>query len=339
MLGIYIHMRCDELISKLLSKPGVVRVEVLDAETVSGVVDEEDSVRVFSGSMELESIGLGKCVCKDLVAAVFCDSSFPRPDVVTIEIVDEYGTLMAQDVPPSLKPSISKLDNVVWLSESFVLYTDSISLSKPHMVMKASPFPGPADFGTEQPWVFYPSVSTADYLNRRFDIKDSAGLSTIILGVDGVEGSPSVPDVVEVPCGGRCHREPSPEHPLYRGYLVGEALEDLQLPLADENLHALVAVEMDVDRCVDGSHVPVLDVGELVADGVQGMVVDEDDGADHPFLLVLPLVLGKRVAYEVANRFGSADVPLLAYRAVELLQQLGLQRDAYAGNSFHAPRY
>ena len=109
MLGIYIHMRCDELISKLLSKPGVVRVEVLDAETVSGVVDEEDSVRVFSGSMELESIGLGKCVCKDLVAAVFCDSSFPRPDVVTIEIVDEYGTLIAQDVPPSLKPSICEL--------------------------------------------------------------------------------------------------------------------------------------------------------------------------------------------------------------------------------------
>ncbi len=208
-------MRCDEMISKLLAKPGVVRVEILDAETIAGIVDEEDSVRVFSGSMELQSVGLGKCVCKDLVAVVFCDSSFPRPDVVTIEIVDDYGTLMAQDVPPSLMNSISKLDNVLWLSETFVLYTDSISSSKPHMVMKASPFPGPSDFGTEQPWVFYPSVSTADYLNRRFGVDASTGLSTVILGVDGVEGLPPVPDVVEVPCGGSCHSEPSSQDTFY----------------------------------------------------------------------------------------------------------------------------
>jgi hypothetical protein len=317
-------MRCDELISKLMAKPGVVRVEILDAETIAGVVDEEDSVRVFSGSMELQSVGLGKCVCKDVVAVVFCDSSFPRPDVVTIEIVDDYGTLMAQDVPPSLISSISKLDNVLWLSETFVLYTDLISSSKPHMVMKASPFPGPKDFGTEQPWVFYPSVSTADYLNRRFGVDASSGLSTVILGVDGVEGLPSVPDVMEVPCRGSCHGESSPQHSFYRRDLVGEVLEDLQLTLADQDLHALVAVEMNMDRCVDGRHMLVLYVRQLVAYRVQGMVVDKDDGPDHPLLVVLPFVLGERVANEVADGFGPAHVALLVDRFVEFIQELRL---------------
>ncbi len=296
-------MRCDEMISKIRSKPGVVRVEILDSETIAGLVDEEDSVKVFSGSMDLESVGLGKCVCRDFVAVVFCDSDFPRPDVVTIEIVDEYGTLMAQDVPPSLMGSISKLDNVVWLSESFVLYTDSISSSKPHMVMKASPFPGPSDFGTEQPWIFYPSVSAADYLNRRFGMEGSEGISTIVLGVDGVERSAPVPDVVEIPCRGRCHGESSPENPFNRGDLVREVLEYLQLPLAYEDLHALLAVQVHVDGGVDRGHVLVLDVGQLVPYRVQGMVVDQHDRAHHPLVVVLPLVLSERVADEVAYSF------------------------------------
>ena len=115
-------MRSDEFISKVLEKPGVVRAEILNADLISRIVDEEDSISVFSGSMELQSIGLGKCVTKDLVAAVFCDSNFPRPDRVTIEIVDEYGTLLGHDVPQSMAEEIRGLDNILWFSENFVMY-------------------------------------------------------------------------------------------------------------------------------------------------------------------------------------------------------------------------
>ncbi len=329
-------MRPEAFLKEVRSRPGVLRVEPLTPDMTARIMSEEDSVKVFSGSMDLEPVGLGKCICKDFSAAVFCDSRFPRPDRVTIEIVDEYGTLLGHDVPDRLVASIRKRKkSALWLSENFVMSPEAITPLKPHMVMYASPFPGRGWAGGLEPLVFYPSVSTAELINGFFGIKDSAGVSTIVLGVDGVKPSVPMPDMVEVPCGGSGHGEPSSEDAFYRRYLVGEGLQGLQLPLADEDLHALVAVQMDVDRRVDGGHVAVLYVGQLVPDGVQGMVVDQHDGPHHPLLVVLPLVLRQRIANQVAYRLRPADVPFAFDRVVEFFQELRLQGDADACDPFH----
>ena len=92
---------------------------------------------------------------------------------------------------------------------------------------------------------------------------------------------------------------------------------------------------MDMDRRVDGGHVAVLYVGQLVPDGVQGMVINQHDGPHHPLLVVLPLVLRQRVANQVAYRLRPADVPLAFDRAVEFFQELRLQGDADACDPFH----
>ena len=329
-------MRPETFLSEVRSRPGVLRAEPLSPEMITEIVNEEDSVKVFSGSMDMEPVGLGKCICKDFAAAIFCDSRFPRPDRITIEIVDEDGKLLGHDVPDGLAGYIRKRKgDAIWLSENFVMYPDAITPLRPRMVMNASPFPGKKGFGGLDPWVFYPSVTTADLINRLFGVKESTGVSTIVLGVDGVRASMPVPDVVEVPCGRGGHGEPSPEDAFYRRHLVGEGLERLQLPLADEDLHALVAVQMDVDGRVDGGHVAVLDVGQLVPDGIEGVVVDQDHGSDHPLLVVLPLVLGQGVADEVADGLRPAHIALAPDGIVELLEELRLQRYANARDPFH----
>jgi hypothetical protein len=83
------------------------------------------------------------------------------------------------------------------------------------MIMRASPFPGSYDFGQADPWIFYPSVTTADIINRYFGMGDAEGLSTIILGTDGVEMSVPVPDMVEIPCGRGGHSESASQDTFY----------------------------------------------------------------------------------------------------------------------------
>ena len=143
-------------------------------------------------------------------------------------------------------------------------------------------------------------------------------------------------DVVEVAGAGRGHGEPAAQDALYRGYLVGEPLQVPELPLADQDLHALVVVQVHVDRGVDHALMVVLDVGELVAHGGDCVVVDHDDGADHPLVVVLPLGLGEGVADQVPDRLRPADIALLGDRFVELFEQLRFQRDTDARHSVHA---
>jgi len=51
-------------------------------------------------------------------------------------------------------------------------------------------------------------------------------------------------------------------------------------------------VQMNMHRGVDEGLVIVLDICQLVADGGHRVIVDHDDGPDHPLILVLPFVLG-----------------------------------------------
>jgi len=79
----------------------------------------------------------------------------------------------------------------------------------------------------------------------------------------------------------------------------------------------------------------MLDIGELVSDRGHGVVVDHDDGADHPFLIVLPFVLCEGVADKVAYGLGSTDVSFLRYRFIELSEEFGFEGNTYACYAIH----
>ena len=330
-------MLFDDFLAHLRSMPGVLRAEPLDRDTVQRVMACEESIKRVSGGMRLENVGIGTCAARDDVFAVFCGSGFPRPTTVIMELVDDRGVVVGHDVPYTMMELYETRSDVIWFTDSFVMYPDKMEPCDARMVMKASRLEAEFPDGVE-PWVFYPSPSSADMVNARFGLCDSR-MSTIILGVDGLERGPQpsvpVPDVVEVPGAGRGHGEPSPEHTLYRRDLVRERLQVPELALADEDLHALVVVQVDVHGRVDEGLVLVLQVGQLVPDRGHRVVVDHDDGPDHPLLVVLPLGLGERVAHQVPDGLGPAHVAFLGYRFVESPEELGLQGHAYAGHAFH----
>ncbi len=333
-------MRYESFLSAIRGLPGVIRGEPLDRATVAAVVDAEESITVGSGGMRIDNVGIGTCAsCRD-VFVLFCESGFARPNTITMEMVDDRGVTVGHDVPATMRDSMVCRKDVIWVTDDFVMYPKIMEICDVRMVMRASRLQCPLPPDVES-WVFYPSPTTADSVNLLFGMSGRR-MSTVIVGADGLERgvAPSVPvaDVVEVPGAGGGHREPAPEDALYRRDLVGEGLEVLQLPLADQDLHAPVVVEVHVHRRVHQRLVRVLHVGELVPHGRDGVVVDHDDRSDHPLLLVLPLGLGERIAYEVPDRFGPAHVPLLRDRLVEGLQKFGLQGNAYARDPFHDGR-
>ena len=228
-----------EFVAAVEGMCGVVQVTRLSSAVVREAVSIEESIRVVSGGLRMDNAGVHACASREMVFAVVCDSDFLRPDTITMELVDDDGVVIGHDVPRSMRDALRDRQDLVWLSEDFVMFPDRIGMRDARLVMHASRL----DVGLGQdPWVFYPSISSAEMLNRRLGI-DAEGLSTMLMGIDGLSpASVPVADVVKVPSGRGGHGEPSPEYALYRGDLVGEPLEVAELPLADEDLHALVMV-------------------------------------------------------------------------------------------------
>ena len=329
--------RIEEFMDLLKGMDGVLDVARLSRDTVQEIVQIEDSITEVSCGLRMENSGVGTCASREHVFAISCDGRFPRPREITMELIDEDGVVIGHDVPLCMMDHFKARDDVIWIADSFIMYPGKVTANDARMVLHASRCDDAAIPEGLEPWIFYPSTSSAMRLNGILGF-EGEGLSTIILGVDRLCEGPSVPvtDVVQVPCGGSGHGEPSPQDAFYRCDLVGEMLEVAELPFADEDLHALVVVEMHMHRSVDERLMLVLQVGELVADGGHRVVVHHDYGPDHPLVLVLPLVLGQGIPDEVPYGLGPADVALLRYGLVECLQKLGLQRDPDARHAFHA---
>ncbi len=304
--------RIEEFMDLLKGMDGVLDVARLSRDTVQEIVQIEDSITEVSCGLRMENSGIGTCASREHVFAISCNGDFPRPREVTMEMIDEDGIVIGHDVPPCMMDHFKARDDVIWIADSFVMYPGKITANDARMVLHASRCDDDAIPKGIEPWLFYPSTSSALRLNDVLGF-EGEGLSTIIVGVDRLCEGPSVPvaDVVQVPCGGSGHGEPSPQDAFYRCDLVGEMLEVTELPFADEDLHALVVVEMHMHRSVDERLMLVLQVGELVADGGHRVVVDHDDGPDHPLVLVLPLVLRQGVPDEVPYGLGPADVAFL----------------------------
>jgi len=333
-------MNCREFMDYAHSKTGVLRVERLSRERVEQAVATEEALKTVTGGLRMENSGILTCAsCRD-VFVMLCDGSFPRPDKITMAMVDDRGVVVGHDVPGPMVPQFEGRGDVMWLSSNFVLYPEKMAPYDVRMVMRASRVEW-AIPSKVVPWIYYPSPETANLLGSWLGNSDST-ISTVLMGVNGLDAqdvSVPVPDMVEVPCAGSGHGEPSPQDTFYRCDLVCELLEVAELPLADQDFHALVVIEMDVHRGVDQGLVVVLDVGKLVPDRCHGMIVHHDDRPDHPFVVVLPFRFGEGVAHQVPYRLRPADVALLGDGFVELLEQLRFERNAYARDAFHDGDY
>ena len=296
-------MRLQDFVGFLEDLPGVVQAVPLNRDQVEEVIAGEEALKTASGGLRMENSGVATCGSRDSVFILYCDSSYPRPSKITMEMIDDRGVTVGHDVPPCMMDHFKERGDVIWFTDNFVIYPAKLAPYDVRMVMRACRMDWDLPDGMSA-WTFYPSPGTADIVNSWFGFTDRSK-STIVLGVDGLEmpaSSVPVADMVEVPGAGRGHGEPSPQDSLYRCYLVGESLQIPELALADEDLHAFVVVQMDVDRSVHHMMVLVLHVSDLVADGGHGVVVDHDDRSDHPFLVVLPFGFGERIAHKVTYR-------------------------------------
>ena len=179
-------MRSTEYLGLLRAMPGVVRAELVPADLVQSVAEMEASITRASGGMKLENSGMVQCLKRSMVAVVFCDCDFKRPEAVTMRMVDTDGVVIGHDVPPSRMDEFRARDDVLWIASGFIMYADLICSNDATMVMDSSSLMvagAPEDSVAE---MFYPSCSSSDMINTRFAMPGGM-ISNAIVGIDGID--------------------------------------------------------------------------------------------------------------------------------------------------------
>lgn len=176
-------MNESDVMEYILSKGGVLRVEPLDRRTVGRLVEAEESITRVSGGMRLENRGMTDCAGMERNFVMFCDASFPRPDEVTMEMVDDRGVVIGHDVPPCMRQDFAARDDIIWMADGFVMYPRRVGEHDVRMVMLSSRFDVPEPLVSR---IFYPSLTTARMLNGMFGV-ECEGLASVVIGVNGLD--------------------------------------------------------------------------------------------------------------------------------------------------------
>lgn len=171
-----------EPVEALLSMDGVIAVEPVGREVLDRVVEIETSIKCVSGGMRIDNRGILDFKDMDRVYVMFCDRTFPRPDQVTMEMVDDAGNVVGHDVPPCMVQRFRSRDDVIWMGDGFVLYPGLVGNGDVTMVMLSSGLSIRTGEGEVDARMFYPSVESAELLGTMFGHLDSK-VAAVIVGV------------------------------------------------------------------------------------------------------------------------------------------------------------
>ena len=163
-------MDLDEVVRRLLSEEGVVRVEPMDDELCGRIVAEESTVRA-TGGMGVDNVGLRECLERDTRLCVFTSPSFRVPDEgCTLRMVDSVGKLVGHNITGTMLPEFSSRPDVVFLSDDFVMYTDPVPVGDVRMELHSMPFSGTGGWMPSEAdaVLWYASPSSCGIIYDRF---------------------------------------------------------------------------------------------------------------------------------------------------------------------------
>lgn len=175
----------DEFLQMLRAEPGVRFADVLPDELFDRIVAEESTVTGAMGNMPIINTGLKDCIDRNTRFAIFDDGTIHHPDVRTMRMLDDLGREVGHSLRRSEMEEFMKRDDVVFISNDFVMYPEREIVGSVSMELLSHPFRGKSGWIPEgmRPAMWYPASTSSEMLFRWFD-QPCDGNGCAILAVD-----------------------------------------------------------------------------------------------------------------------------------------------------------
>lgn len=183
---------------------GVVHAFYLDVEVLRRMKAEEDKVKAIGGNVGVDNQGFSQALEHEHIIAIIKDPRFRPPPEPTVELHSTDGKVLGVEVFPFTADQYLKRDDVVWLSDAFVMFPDISASGGEKFVMPPVSFPELNPSNGCKDVISCSPAPTVDLLMRTYyDYKDDPKLASVLIAFNEC---PEDPDFVYVPL-------PPGEHP------------------------------------------------------------------------------------------------------------------------------
>lgn len=161
---------------------GVVHAFYLGPEVLQEMRDEEAKVRAAGGNINVDNQGFSEALKREHVIAIIKDPRFRPPPEPTVELKSEDGKVLGVEVFPFTIDRYLNREDVVWLSDAFVMFPEVKGNGGEKFVMPPVSFPelNPTNGCTDV--ISCSPAPTADLLMREYyKYKDDPKLASVLI--------------------------------------------------------------------------------------------------------------------------------------------------------------
>jgi hypothetical protein len=176
--------KLEEVLKGLRSLDGVIEAFVIRAETRKQLKDIESGVKATL-DIEVKNTGLDECLRREHIVGIIKDKRFRPPPEPTVLLMGDNGAVLGEEILPGEKGRFESKENLIFLSDDFVLYTDRRAAKHEYFLMPPISFPEVERIPGVKNVVSSSPTALGDVLVRTsHHLEDDPRLASVLVGFD-----------------------------------------------------------------------------------------------------------------------------------------------------------
>ena len=182
-------VRMADIISRLEGLKGTVYVFPLNRDCRQKILNIESNITAALG-IKVINKGVTDCLNRQHVICIIKKASFRPPPEPTVMLISDDGVVLGEEILPHRKKEFlaSVNENIIWLSEEFVMYPERKGQISECFVMPPVSFPEVEEFGMLDVVSCSPSAPADMMLRQMHGYEDDPKMASILIGFNAPDG-------------------------------------------------------------------------------------------------------------------------------------------------------
>ena len=165
---------------------GVINAFYLDKDILADLQKEESTVRAM-GNIEVDNQGFTQALTRDSVICIVKDPRFRPPPEPTVILVAKNGEVIGEEVFPFTAKKYEGRDDVVWLSDGFVLFPEIKAVGGEQFVMPPVSFPELNESNGCKDVISCSPAPTSDLMiKKHYGLVDTPKLASVLVAFNRI---------------------------------------------------------------------------------------------------------------------------------------------------------
>ncbi len=157
---------------------------LLSPEVITSVQRIEDSIKSQIG-LDVVNEGVKQCLRRQYVICVIKDTRFRPPPEPTVLMMGDSDLVLGTEILPGQHSNYKEMDNICWLGDDFVVFTDKVPKTKEFFLMPPVSFPELEQIpGAVNIVSCSPSPLGDLIIKNYYGLEDDPKLASILVGFD-----------------------------------------------------------------------------------------------------------------------------------------------------------